>query len=268
MRRPVAVVRGGGDLATGTINRLFKSGFIVYVLEMARPTVIRLNVSAASALFDGSIEVEGLLYFRADSIEDARQLISQGKVPVLVDPKMKYLSEIKPDLLVDATLAKINMGVTKELAPCVIGLGPGFTAGFDCHAVVETSRGHDLGVLIYDGRAHENTGIPGLIAGFAEERVIRSTGDGVLERKVEIGDLVKQGDIIGHVAGVPVYARIDGVIRGLIHPDVSVHEGMKIGDIDPRGNVRACFTISDKARALGGSVLEGFLHLTGGVQID
>lgn len=267
MRAPIAIVRGGGDLATGTINRLHKSGFRVIVLEIDKPTVIRLKVSAASALYEGEVIVEGVRYKHADTVSDVKNMLSSECVPVLVDPDMRLVSVIQPDLFVDATLAKRNMGVTMELAPYVIALGPGFNAGEDCHAVIETSRGHDLGVIIYKGRAQKNTGIPGNIGGYAEERVIRAPRDGIIEPLCHIGDHVKAGDVVGYVAGHEVRANIDGVIRGLIHETVNVHKGMKIGDIDPRNNRNACFSISDKARALSGSVLEAFLDLSGGIKI-
>jgi len=263
MRSPLAVVRGGGDLATGTINRLFKSGFRVIVLEIKVPTMIRLSVSAATAVFDENIIIEDVRYQYVKSAHEALELTRDESVPVLVDPNMDSLRELKPDVLIDATLAKRNMGIHMQLAPIVIGLGPGFTAGEDCHAVIETSRGHDLGVIIYSGSALPNTGIPGLIAGYAEERVIRAPGSGYLKAIKKIGDLVTAGECIGSVNDAPVLANIEGVLRGLIHESVPVSKGMKIGDVDPRANIEACTSISDKARALGGSVLEAYLSLSG-----
>ncbi len=268
MSSPLAVVRGGGDLATGTINRLHNSGFEVIVLEIEKPTVIRLEVSAATAVYENDFVVEGVMYKRANTLSQARDVLSNGNVPVLIDPDMKTVSEIKPNVFIDATLAKRNMGVTLSLAPCVIGLGPGFTADKDCHAVIETTRGHDLGRIIYSGSAKKNTGIPGMIAGHAEERVIRAPQNGYIRRLLGIGDHVKADEVIGYVDKSEVKANIDGVIRGLIHESVYITEGMKIGDVDPRDNKEACFSISDKARALGGSVLEAYLKLSGGIKIN
>lgn len=263
MRAPLAVVRGGGDLATGTINRLFKSGFRVIVLEIEVPTVIRLEVSAATAVFRDTVEIEQVKYQLVDSAQAGIKALDENVVPVLVDPNMESLKNIKPDVLIDATLAKRNMGVSISLAPIVIALGPGFTAGIDCSAVIETSRGHDLGVILYEGSPQPNTGIPGMIAGYAEERVIRAPKSGYISASKRIGDSVKAGDVIGLVDGEKVLANIDGVIRGLIHERVKLSKGMKIGDVDPRSNQAACTTISDKARALGGSVLEAYLAISG-----
>ena len=268
MSAPLAVVRGGGDLATGTINRLHNSGFEVVVLEIEKPTVIRLKVSAANAIYEKDVEVEGVVYKFADSINEARGILSAGNVPVLIDPEMNYVSELEPQVFVDATLAKRNMGVTPSLAPIVIALGPGFEANVDCHAVIETTRGHDLGRIIYKGMAKKNTGVPGNIAGYAEERVVRAPHMGYVSPVLCIGDHVKAGDIIGFVEKREIKANIDGVLRGLIHTGVYVTEGMKIGDIDPRDNRDACFSISDKARALGGSVLEAYLRLSGGIKFN
>lgn len=262
MGGPFIVVRGGGDLATGTINRLYKAGVKIAVLEIDMPTVIRLKVSAALAVFENEAVIEGVRYVLAENAQTALKLIKRGLVPVLVDPDMKLLKDLKPDALVDATLAKKNMGVHKALAPIVIALGPGFVAGEDCHAVIETSRGHDLGVILYEGTARANTGVPGKIAGYAEERVLRAPGAGYFKAVHKIGDFITKGQAVGKVEGQEVYAEIDGVIRGLIHERVPVFKGMKIGDVDPRANVAACTSISDKARALGGSVLEAYLALS------
>ncbi len=267
MRAPLAIVRGGGDLATGTINRLFKSGFKIMVLEIACPTVIRRTVSGATAIFDGEIEVEGVRYVYYQDVHDAIAALDQNHVPVLVDPDMEIMTQVEADLFVDATIAKRNMGVHAALAKHVIGLGPGFAAPENCHAVIETSRGHNLGVIFYSGSAKANTGVPGVIMGFSEERIVRAPEDGAFSAVRKIGDSVKKGEILGYAGGKAVTAPLDGVLRGLIHEQCVVHTGMKIGDVDPRGNVEACWSISDKARALGGSVLEAYLHLSGGLRV-
>lgn len=268
MRKPIVLVRGGGDIATGTCNRLYHSGFKVVVVEIDKPTVIRRTVSAASSIFDGACRVENVNYKRVEGLSEVSKAFEQGHVPVLVDSDMDCARDLKPDLIVEATLAKKNMGLSKDLAPYVIALGPGFRAGMDCHAVIETSRGHDLGRIIYEGTTKANTGIPGNIEGYTEERIIRAPKAGFVEQINTIGDLVEQGQCIGHVSNVEIRAEISGVIRGFIHPSVQVVENMKIGDIDPRANVQACHSISDKARALGGSVLEAYLKLSGGILIQ
>ena len=267
MRQPFAVIRGGGDIATGTCNRLFHSGFKVVVLEISKPTVIRRKVSAASAVYDGECMVEQVAYKYAETVRSIDEIHQDGCVPVLVDPPMDSVKILKPDLIVDATLAKRNLGLSKDLAPYVIALGPGFEATQDCHAVIETSRGHDLGRLIYKGTAKANTGIPGDIEGYREERIIRAPESGYVTALSEIGDLVEKGQCIGYVNKAQIRAEVTGVIRGFIHPTVEVVEHMKIGDVDPRGNVDACYSISDKARALGGSVLEAYFKLSGGILI-
>jgi len=267
MRIPKALVRGGGDIATGTIHRLVKSGFKVLVTEIETPTVIRLNVAAANAIYEGDFVVEGVTYAKIERSDEVDATQEAGKIPVLIDPQMSILKTYQPDLVVDAVLAKRNLGTTVDMAPVVIALGPGFEAGFDCDAVIETARGHDLGRIFYHGKASDDTGIPGDILGYAEERILRSTGVGKVVLNKRIGDHVEAHDLIGTTGGVPFYSNISGVIRGLIHEDVSVKMGMKIGDVDPRDDYNACNAISDKARALGGSVLEAYLQTIGGLRI-
>lgn len=250
---PLAIVRGGGDLATGVIYRLWRTGFRLLVLETARPMVIRRPVSVAQAIFDGSHVVDGM---EARRIESFRELPGDGTVGVLVDPQCDCLSGLVPDLLVDAIIAKRNCGTRRDMATRVVGLGPGFRAPRDVHAVVETLRGHDLGRVILKGEAAPDTGVPGEIGGATTDRLVRSPGDGFLEPRSEIGDLVEAGQVLGLVDGKPVIARIRGVVRGLIHPTVPVKEGMKIGDVDPRAVRSHCFSISDKALSVGGGVLE------------
>lgn len=256
---PLAVVRGGGDLATGVIYRLWRTGFDLLVLETSRPMVIRRPVSVAQAVFEGHHVIDGMAVRR---IASAVEFSDDGTVGVLVDPGAECLSGLRPDLLVDAIMAKQNCGTHRAMARRVVAIGPGFCAPRDVHAVVETLRGHDLGRVILEGEAAPDTGVPGEIGGAAGERLVRSPGDGFLEPRAEIGDLVEVGQVLGIVEGKPVVARIGGVLRGLIHPTVPVREGMKIGDVDPRAVRSHCFSISDKALSVGGGVLEAAFAVT------
>lgn len=261
MNRGLVVVRGGGDIASGTIHRLTKCGFRVVVLEIDKPTVIRRTVSFANALFDKEITIEGIKAIRTDDINHVNDYLNKSIIPILVDETGKSIDTLKPDIVIDAILAKKNLGTNMEMAPIVIGLGPGFTAGKDVHAVIETNRGHDLGKVIYSGKPQKNTGIPGNIEGYTHERVIRSSNEGIVSTKAGIGDIVNKGDCIGYVDESPILAPLDGVIRGLIKSGLYVTENFKIGDVDPRGKVDHCFTISDKARAVAGGVLEAILTM-------
>jgi xanthine dehydrogenase accessory factor len=255
------LVRGGGDLASGVVYRLHRSGMSVAVAELAKPLVIRRAVAFASAVFDGAVEVEGVTSRRAKSPEHAVRILDSGEVPVLVDPEIDFARQWRPDVLVDAILAKRNIGTRITDAPIVIGLGPGFVTGVDVHAVVETKRGHYLGRVIMEGTAAPDTGIPGPVMGYTQERVLRAPASGILRGRAEIGDRVEAGQAVAQVEGKSVVARIGGVIRGLLADGITVTEGMKVGDVDPRGVRDHCFTISDKALAIGGGVLEAILYL-------
>lgn len=257
----LVLVRGGGDLATGTIHRLVQVGFRVIVLELPKPTVIRTSVAFAQCLFDGTAEVEGLESVAAASLADALRLTDEGRVPVLVDPQGAVRFDVKPVAVVDAILAKKNMGTYLEWAPVVIGLGPGFTAGSDVHAVVETNRGHHLGRVYYQGTAEPNTGIPGIIGGHSSDRIVRAPASGMFSAVRKIGDSVQYGDTLGFINGQAVRAPLKGTLRGLINSNLEVFQNMKIGDIDPRNIRDHCWTISDKARTISGGVLEALLHL-------
>lgn len=257
----LVVVKGGGDLATGVAHRLHRAGMRVVITELPRPTVIRRPVAFASAVFEGEISVEGVTARRVESVTQALACLDEGVVPVLVDPQAGVVRELRPDVVVDATIAKRNLGTHISDAPIVVALGPGFTAGVDCHAVVETARGHYLGRVITQGQATPNTGVPGAVLGYTEERVIRAPCGGVFRGERQIGDRVEAGQTVARVDGEPVVARISGVLRGLLADGLPVHAGMKVGDVDPRGVVDHCFTISDKARAVGGGVLEAILWL-------
>lgn len=257
------LIRGAGDLASGIALRLWHSGFDVVMTDLPRPTAIRRTVAFSDAIVHGEMTVEDVTAKRADNAAQALKLLQEGFLPVLADSNCECRKDLKPDVLVDAILAKRNLGTTITDAPVVIGVGPGFTAQTDCHAAVETMRGHTLGRVIYDGSALPNTNIPGLIGGFAGERVLRAPADGIFESTHAIGDPVKSGDIVGYVAGEPMRCTIDGVLRGLLADGVAVFKGMKSGDVDPRGEVAYCSTSSDKALAIGGGVLEAILHLSG-----
>lgn len=260
--RETIVVRGGGDLATGTILRLYQCGFSVLVLECARPTAIRRKVSVCEAVYDETVQVEGVTCRRIDTPEQAQGVWQAGEIPLLVDEAGECLAQVRPIALVDAILAKRNLGTTRDMAPITIALGPGFTAGADVDAVVETKRGHRLGRVLYSGTACPNTGVPGNIGGYDRERVIHAPADGVLVPCTAIGDVVQAGQTLAMLGEVPVPATIDGVLRGLIREGFPVTRGLKIADIDPRLQERAnCTTVSDKARAIGGGVLEALLHL-------
>ncbi|MFQ6085591.1 MAG: selenium-dependent molybdenum cofactor biosynthesis protein YqeB [Candidatus Bathyarchaeia archaeon] len=252
----LVVIRGGGDQASGVIHRLFRCGMKVVVLEQARPTVIRRAVAFASAVYDGEIVVEGVKAVKVTDISEAREVLRAGdSVPVLVDPEGKAISQLKPQVVVDATMRKKNLGTRITDAPLVIGLGPGFTAGVDVHKVIETNWGHDLGRVIEEGSAEPDTGIPDVF----NECVLRAPCDGVFTTDKKIGMRVKEGEIVGYVSNTKVTAEIYGVIRGLLKGGLSVKKGAKLGDIDPRGEERYAFTISEKARAIGGGVLEAIL---------
>lgn len=258
------LIRGAGDIASGIALRLHRAGFSVAMTDIAHPTTIRRTVAFSDAVTSGTQTVEDITARRADTTAQARQILARGDIPVLVDPECKSRALLEPDALVDAILAKRNLGTRITDARAVIGVGPGFTAGEDCHAVVETMRGHTLGRVYYTGAALPNTNIPGLIGGFAGERVLRAPADGVFTGVRKIGELVESGEIVGFVAGEPMRATLTGTLRGLLADGVTVTKGMKSGDVDPRGEKDYCTLVSDKALAVAGGVLEAVLYLTGG----
>ena len=257
----LVLIKGAGDLATGTAVRLYRAGIKVVMTEVARPTAVRRTVAFSQCMYDGAAQVEGISARRAEDAGAARRALERGEVPVLCDPEAAILRELPFDGVVDAILAKRNLGTKMDDAPIVVGIGPGFTAGEDCHAVVETMRGHTLGRVIYRGSALPNTNIPGLIGGYAGERVLRAPAEGIFCQKLEIGAVVRAGDIAGEVAGQPMRCTIDGVLRGILADGTPVFRGMKAGDVDPRCKPEYCTTASDKALAVGGGVLEAVLHL-------
>lgn len=255
------VIRGAGDIATGVALRLWNAGFKVIMLEVEKPTVIRRTVAFAQAVFDGEMVVEGIRAKRVSTVQDALRVADNGAIPVLVDPLCESLHELKPGCVVDAILAKENLGTHRGLAPAVIALGPGFSAGQDCHAVIETNRGHWLGQVIYQGRAQENTGVPGNIMGHTSRRVIRAPGAGVMRSRVQLGDIVSEGEVIATVGDTEILAPLSGMVRGLLNDGLVVDIGFKISDIDPRGEKADYTSVSDKARAIGGGVLEALMTL-------
>lgn len=257
----VVYIRGAGDIASGIALRLHEAGFVVVMADVAQPTCIRRTVAFCEAIRTGEAVVEGVCAVRADSLDQMRAAQASGRIAVMVDPKATYVERLAPDVVVDAILAKRNVGTTRDMAPIVIGVGPGFVAGFDCHAAVETKRGHYLGRVLYQGSPIANTGIPGIIAGHGADRVLRAPAEGTVEPVACIGDTVRAGQTVAYVGGVAMTATIDGVLRGLLAPGVCACKGMKAGDVDPRGVAEYCATVSDKARAVAGGVLEAVLHL-------
>lgn len=260
----LVLIRGAGDLASGIALRLFHAKMQVVMTDLPRPTAIRRTVCFSQAILHGECRVEDVTAAYARDSLEALQLLREGKIPVLADPEGACIAELKPDAVVDAILAKRNLGTRITHAPCVVGVGPGFTVGVDCHAAVETMRGHTLGRVLTEGSPLPNTNIPGLIGGFAGERVLRAPAEGVFRPVRQIGDLVEQGDVAGYVGEEPMYCQLGGVLRGLLAEGVPVHKGMKAGDVDPRGEVSYCYQVSDKALAIGGGVLEAILRLSEG----
>ncbi len=259
MKGEVIVVKGGGDIASGIIQKLHRTGFRVLVLEIEKPTSIRRTVCFSEAVYDGKMEIEGIISVLAKSIQEIYDAWSNDCIPVVVDPEGTYIIKLNPIAVVDAIIAKKNTGMKKDAAPVTIAVGPGFEAGKDVHIVIESNRGHNLGRLIFSGFADPNTMEPGSIDGFTFERVLYSPDEGNFIANHKIGNLVKKGDVIGRVNDKNVIAKLDGVVRGLIREGIYVAEGQKIGDVDPRNDTEYCYTISDKARAIGGAVLEAVL---------
>lgn len=266
---PWIAVRGAGDLATGTIVRLVNCGFRVFAMECDQPSAIRRQVALSEAVYDGTATVEGVTCRRIANVSQAEDVWRSGEVPLLVDTQAVCIADLVPAVVVDAILAKRNLGTHRNMAPITIGLGPGFTAGQDVDAVIETMRGHNLGRVFYTGTALRNTGVPGLIGGYGAERVIHAPTDGTLRcaqdkngMSIKIGSTVQRGQIIAYVGDTPVAATLDGVLRGLIRTGYPVLRGLKIADIDPRIEQKEnCNTISDKARSIAGGVVEAMLWL-------
>lgn len=253
------LIRGGGDLATGIAVRLVKSGFKVVITELAEPLTVRRAVSFAEAVEEKRVQVEGITGEFVLQPGEIKRVLQSGGLPVLVDPDLSFLDEIQPDVVVDARMRKSPPDEGKELATLVIGLGPGFVADENCHAVIETNRGHHLGRVIWSGPPQEDTGIPGEFEGYGSERVLRAPTAGKVQTGAQIGDRVKKGTMIALVGDQAVFSPFDGILRGLIKPGSVVEKGMKIGDVDPRDDPTIWSQISDKSRAIGGAVLEAIL---------
>jgi len=260
IQRTLVLIKGGGEIGSGVAHRLFRCGFPVAILELEKPLCVRRRVCFAEAIYEGEFDVEGV---RARKLQNLRQirhaLRSRKFIPVVVDPSGAIIRKFSPKVLIDARMAKRNLGTSINEAPLVIGLGPGFTAGTDVHRVIETNRGHNLGRVITAGRAEADTGVPSRIGRYSRSRVLRAPADGIFKVSKKIGSLIEKGEIVGEVGGQKIRASISGLLRGLLRPGLEVKKGMKIGDIDPRGEAIHPHSISDKARAVAGGVLEAIL---------
>ena len=253
----LVIVSGGGDLASGVIYKLYQCGYRILILECEKPSAIRREVAFCDAVYDGIKEVEGVVCRRISGTEECEKIWEQGEIPLLVDEDASVIPALHPAVVIDAILAKKNLGTSREMAPLTIALGPGFEAGKDVDFVVETKRGHQLGRIIRNGAAIPNTGIPGIIGGYGKERVIHAPVSGRIRNLSNIADLVEKGQTIAMIGNTPVAASLTGVLRGIIHDGYEVFQGMKIADIDPRKEEKQnCYTISDKARCIAGGVLE------------
>jgi xanthine dehydrogenase accessory factor len=257
----IVIFRGGGDVATGSIQKVHRAGFKVLILERESPLCIRRYVSCAQAMFDGETEIEDLKVKRVENLEEIEEAWSKNIIPIISDEDGEYIKKLKPLAVVDGILAKKNMGTTKDMAEITIALGPGFVAGKDVDVVIETNRGHDLGRLIFEGEAEKNTGIPGSIEGYTSERILRAPREGKIKVIKDIGEVVKKGEVLATVGKEEVLSGLDGMIRGMIGDGTFVTKGLKIGDVDPRVNQKNAVAISDKARAIGGGTLEALLIL-------
>ena len=282
------LIKGAGDLASGIACRLHACAYDIVMTDLAIPTAVRRTVSFSRAIYEGQAEVEAITAKRCDAPKELEAILVSKQIAVMVDPQARIAKDWQPDVIVDAILAKKNLGTSMDDAPIVIAVGPGFTAGKDCHCVIESKRGHYLGRCIYEGSAIANTGVPGDIGGYTKERILRAPAAGILHPLVSIGDFVEKDQICAWIdslsddrenlserkafsskgqrkeiiEGVPMRSQIRGIVRGLLQDGVQVHEGMKSGDVDPRCEKEHCFTVSDKARAIGGGVLEAILHLS------
>jgi xanthine dehydrogenase accessory factor len=254
------LVRGAGEMASGIAHRLHRCHMKVLVTEVAAPTAVRRMVAFAEAAYQGSHDVEGVTAVKAATPDDAAKAWERGEIPLFIDPEARIRDFIKPAVIVDAIMAKKNSSTRITDAPLVIGIGPGFTAGANVHAVVESNRGYNLGRVIWAGQAERDTGVPAPVAGHTEARVLRVPRSGVFKALRKIGDFVDPGEAVAEVDGQPIPAQIHGMVRGLLKNDIQVQQGIKAGDIDPRGEREYCYLISDKARAIGGGVLEAILH--------
>lgn len=258
----IVLIRGGGDLASGVAFRLHKAGFRIVITELPKPLTVRRLASFGEAIFAGEVTVEGIVAKRVNDIDDPLrilQLLSKGRIPVMVDPEGKSIQSVHPTVIVDARMLKTAPEAIRHTARLYIGLGPGFIGGANCHAAIETQRGPRLGRVIWDGPTQSDSGVPDSVNARQSERVLYAPSDGTLLPLKTIGDLIQEGDLVAEINGQPVIAPFKGVLRGLIHPEVVIRKGMKIGDLDPRDDPNLCTNVSDKALAIGGGVLEAIL---------
>jgi len=265
LRNVIVSIKGAGEMASGVAWRLWQANIRrIFLLEIPRPMAVRRRVSFCETIYEGAFSVDGVPAVRVENASETYRAWEQGKLAVAVDPHWTLIRQMQPQIVIDAIIAKMNLGTSLNEAPLVIGLGPGFQAGVDVHMVVETNRGHNLGRILLAGSAEANTGVPGDIGGYAQERVLRAPCSGVFTTGAEIGLSVRQGERIGAVNGKPVAAGIAGVIRGLLRDGTAIEQGVKLGDIDPRSEVGYCSTVSDKALAIGGAALEAILRVYNG----
>ncbi len=258
---PVIILRGGGDLASGVALRLHHAGLNVVITELSQPLVVRRLVAFASAIYENEFVVEEIQARLASSGDEITQILADNQIPALVDQhcEVRHAPGLDVRAIVDARMTKRPPDLGIDAAPLVIGLGPGFTAGQNCHAVIETMRGHFLGRVIWEGVVQPNTGIPGSVIGHTSERVLRAPSDGTLRVVKDIGSRVRQDEVIAVVNGQTIQAPFDGILRGLVYDGLPVHQGMKVGDVDPRGNPDYARLVSEKSLAIGGGVLEALL---------
>jgi xanthine dehydrogenase accessory factor len=255
----ITLLRGGGDLASGVALRLFRAGLWVVIAELPQPLMVRRSVSFGEAIYQGEAIVEGVVAQRAETCLDMFSILEQGKIPVIIDPALHILPRLRPLVLIDGRMTKQPENLGLDVARLVVGLGPGYVAGENCHAVVETKRGHRLGRVIWQGPPDADTGIPEEIGNRREERVLRAPCDGLLQAHAAIGDRLEPGQLVAEVSGHPVIAPFRGVLRGLVHPGIEVQQNLKIGDLDPRDDPQYCWLVSEKSLAIGGGVLEAIL---------
>ncbi len=254
------LIRGGGEMASGIAHRLHQSRFKVLITEVQTPTAVRRTLAFAEAVYMGTQLIENVRAVMVNGADEVKRQWQSDYIPLLVDPDARIRESIQPDVIVDAIMAKKNSSTKISDAPLVIGIGPGFTAGINAHAVVESNRGYNLGRVIWNGAAEPDTGIPAAVSGYTEARVFRAPRQGCFTGLREIGDSVHSGESVAEVDGIPIKAQISGMIRGILRSGIAIAAGVKAGDIDPRGEREYCYKISDKARAIGGGVLEAILH--------
>lgn len=250
------LIRGAGDLATGVAWELVKDGHEVIMTDLAVPLAVRRQVSLSRAIYEGRAQVEDIIGVLAKNMSEARGILDRGEIPVLADPEGEIRKDFAPEVVVDAIMAKRNLGTTMEDAPLVVAVGPGFTAGVDCHTVIETVRGPHLGECITEGSAIPDTGVPGNVGGYTIERLLKASADGIMEPIAKIGDIVEKGEIVAMTGGEPVLSGLTGIVRGMLQQGVPVKKGLKIGDVDARSEERLAYTISDKAHRIGCGVRE------------